>query len=123
MSRSSDLRIRFRPDRAAAIGVSCAPLIYFLPALIAGRVLCPWDGLVQNVPFRVAAAQMVRAGHLPFEIGMLGDKLRDLLEHDDSRVSSDRSDDADRSYFFFAEYLCSNRATRPPVSRIFCLPV
>jgi hypothetical protein len=47
------------------MGVSCAPLIYFLPALIAGRVLCPWDGLLQNVPFRMAAAQMVRAGELP----------------------------------------------------------
>src|SRR3954470_17557441 len=65
MNQSSNLRFRFRPDRAVAIAVSCAPLIYFLPALIAGRVLCPWDGLLQNVPFRVAAAQMIRDGRLP----------------------------------------------------------
>ncbi len=65
MTRLADLRFRFRTDRAAAVAVSFAPLIYFLPALIAGRVLCPWDGLLQNVPFRVAAAQMIRGGHLP----------------------------------------------------------
>src|SRR5947207_11399229 len=65
MIRSSNLRFRFRPDRAAAIAVSCAPVIYFLPALLTGRVLCPDDGLLQNVPFRVVAAQIVRSGHLP----------------------------------------------------------
>jgi hypothetical protein len=65
MIRSSNLRFRFRPDRAAAIAVSCAPLIYFLPALLNGRVLCPDDDLLQNVPFRVAAAQIIRSGHLP----------------------------------------------------------
>lgn len=66
MIRSSNLRFRFRPDRAAAIAVSCAPVIYFLPALITGRVLCPDDDLLQNVPFRVAAAQIIRSGHLPW---------------------------------------------------------
>src|SRR5213595_3622606 len=65
MIRSSNLRFRIRPDRAAAIAVSCAPVIYFLPALLSGRVLCPDDGLLQNVPFRVAAAQIMRSGHLP----------------------------------------------------------
>src|SRR5438034_4639398 len=65
MTRSLDLRIKIRPDRAASLAVCCAPLIYFLPALITGRVLCPDDGLLQNVPFRMAAANIIRAGHLP----------------------------------------------------------
>ena len=39
--------------------------MYFLPALISGLVVSPDDGILQNVPFRVAAAQIVRSGHLP----------------------------------------------------------
>lgn len=65
MTGSSNLRFRIKPDRLAAIAVSLAPVVYFLPPLIQGRVLCPDDGLLQNVPFRVAAAQIIRAGHLP----------------------------------------------------------
>ena len=40
-------------------------MIYFLPAIISGSVLCPDDGILQNVPFRVAAAQIIRSGYLP----------------------------------------------------------
>src|ERR1051325_2686030 len=65
MTGPSNLRLGIKPDRAAAVAVSLAPILYFLPALLQGKVLCPADGLLQNVPFRVAAAQMVRAGHLP----------------------------------------------------------
>ena len=45
--------------------MSLAPLFYFPPALLQRKVLCPDDGLLQNVPFRVAAAQIIRSGHLP----------------------------------------------------------
>jgi hypothetical protein len=41
------------------------PIVYFLPALIRGLVLTPDDGILQNVPFRVAAAEIIRSGHLP----------------------------------------------------------
>src|SRR5256714_4774428 len=57
--------IKFKANYLAAIGVTAAPLVYFLPALLSGRVLCPDDDLLQNVPFRVAAAQIMRSGHLP----------------------------------------------------------
>ncbi|HEX3086047.1 MAG TPA: hypothetical protein VHP99_16055, partial [Pyrinomonadaceae bacterium] len=65
MTGPPNLRLRIKTDRAAAIAVSLAPVLYFLPALLQGKVLCPADGLLQNVPFRMAAAQIVRAGHLP----------------------------------------------------------
>jgi hypothetical protein len=65
MTGPSNLRLGIKPHRAAAVAVSLAPVLYFLPALLQGKVLCPADGLLQNVPFRVAAAQIVRAGHLP----------------------------------------------------------
>ena len=65
MTRSFNFRLRLRSDRAAAFAVTLAPWLYFLPALMQGRVLCPDDGLLQNVPFRVTAAQIIRSGHLP----------------------------------------------------------
>src|SRR5436190_5230311 len=65
MTGPFNLRFRIKPDRAAAVAVSLAPVLYFLPALLQGKVLCPADGFLQNVPFRVAAAQILRAGHLP----------------------------------------------------------
>ncbi len=65
MTGTSNLRLSIKLDRAAAVAVSLAPIIYFLPALLQGKVLCPADGFLQNVPFRVAAAQTIRAGHLP----------------------------------------------------------
>ncbi|MDX6384180.1 MAG: hypothetical protein QOK48_1753 [Blastocatellia bacterium] len=42
-----------------------APIFYFLPALRNHLVLGPDDGMLFNVPLRVAAANMVRSGHLP----------------------------------------------------------
>src|SRR5256885_2857299 len=57
--------IKIKAENAGAIAVTLAPLVYFLPALVTGRVLCPDDGLLQNVPFRVAAAQIMRSGYLP----------------------------------------------------------
>jgi hypothetical protein len=45
--------------------VTLAPIFYFLPALRNHLVLGPDDGMLFNVPLRVAAAQMVRSGHLP----------------------------------------------------------
>ena len=65
MNRSFKVRLPINSDRAAAAAVTLAPLLYFLPALLQGKVLCPDDGLLQNVPFRVTAAQIMRSGHLP----------------------------------------------------------
>src|SRR6266550_1529970 len=65
MVRSINLRFKIRSDKAAAIAVALAPVIYFLPAILRGKVLCPDDGVLQNVPFRVAAAQIMRSGYLP----------------------------------------------------------
>lgn len=52
-------------DRLAALAVSLAPVLYFLPALLAGSVLCPDDGTIFNTPLRVAAAEITRSGSLP----------------------------------------------------------
>src|ERR1051326_6324093 len=65
MTGVNKLRLTIRRDHAATVAVGLMPLIYFLPALMSGRVLCEADGLVQNVPFRVAAAHIVRSGNLP----------------------------------------------------------
>jgi hypothetical protein len=65
MTRSFNPRFRINKDYLAALSVAAAPLIYFLPALLQHKVLCPDDGLLQNVPFRVAAAEVIRSGHLP----------------------------------------------------------
>jgi hypothetical protein len=58
-------RPKINSEFLAAIGVTLAPIAYFLPAILNGLVLAPDDGILQNVPFRVAAAQIVRSGHLP----------------------------------------------------------
>ncbi len=42
-----------------------APIFYFLPALLNHLVLGPDDGMLFNVPLRVAAAQIVWSGYLP----------------------------------------------------------
>lgn len=57
--------MRIKTDQLAALAVTLAPLFYFLPALRNHLVLGPDDGMLFNVPLRVAAAQMVRSGHLP----------------------------------------------------------
>lgn len=58
-------RFRIKSEHAAAIAVVFAPVLYFLPPIYSGRVLCPADGIIQNVPFRVTFAQMIRSGYLP----------------------------------------------------------
>ena len=52
-------------DRLAALAVSLAPVLYFLPAVLSGSVLCPDDGTIFNTPLRVAAADIVLGGSLP----------------------------------------------------------
>ncbi|HYJ05469.1 MAG TPA: YfhO family protein [Chthoniobacterales bacterium] len=52
-------------DGMAAILVTILPLIYFLPAVCGAIVLCPDDGIIQNVPLRVVVADLIRAGHAP----------------------------------------------------------
>jgi hypothetical protein len=57
--------LRLKTDYVAAFAATVAPIFYFLPALRNHQVLGPDDGMLFNVPLRVAAAQIVRAGHLP----------------------------------------------------------
>lgn len=45
--------------------VAIAPLVYFWPALREGRALSPDDGVIFNIPLRVAAANLIRSGNLP----------------------------------------------------------
>lgn len=45
--------------------VSLLPLIYFFPATRGHLVISPDDGVIQNIPLRVAVASVVQAGHLP----------------------------------------------------------
>ena len=58
-------RPRLTPDRAALLAVSLAPLLYFYPAALGLYVLCPDDGILFNLPLRVAAAQITAGGHAP----------------------------------------------------------
>jgi hypothetical protein len=53
------------PDHVAATLVTLLPLVYFFPAVRGRLVISPDDGVIFNVPLRVAAAELVRAGHLP----------------------------------------------------------
>lgn len=52
-------------DGLAALLVTILPLIYFLPAVCGSIVLCPDDGIIQNVPLRVVVADLIHAGHAP----------------------------------------------------------
>lgn len=49
----------------AAIAVSLLPLVYFFPATRGSLVISPDDGVIFNVPLRVAVAEIVRSGCLP----------------------------------------------------------
>ena len=55
----------FSRDHLAAVAVSLAPVLYFLPAVLSGSVLCPDDGTIFNTPLRVAAAHITLGGSLP----------------------------------------------------------
>ncbi|HJQ32328.1 MAG TPA: YfhO family protein [Pyrinomonadaceae bacterium] len=63
--KGSGFAVALNRDRAAALFVSLAPVVYFLPALLAGYVLCPDDGTIFNTPLRVAAANITLAGDAP----------------------------------------------------------
>ena len=65
MIGSFDPRLRIKTGNLAALAVTVAPIIYFLPAILKGDVLCPDDGIIFNTPLRVATAQIVRSGNLP----------------------------------------------------------
>ena len=59
------LNFKITPDRLAAIAVTLLPLIYFFPATRGHLVISPDDGLIFNIPIRVAVANLLHAGHLP----------------------------------------------------------
>src|SRR5262245_55248052 len=65
MVQPSNNRFRIRSDYVAAVAVALAPLLYFLPALREGRALSPDDGVIFNIPLRVAAGNLIRSGQLP----------------------------------------------------------
>src|SRR2546430_2740778 len=54
-----------KPESLAAIFVTIVPFVYFLPAVSGRLVLCPDDGMIQNIPFRVAVANQIHAGSVP----------------------------------------------------------
>jgi hypothetical protein len=61
-----DRQSKITPSCATAIVVSLLPLIYFFPATRGNLVISPDDGLIFNIPIRVAVANLLHAGHLPF---------------------------------------------------------
>ena len=65
MNHSSSLRLRINSDYLAAAAVTLAPLCYFFRAVQGERVISPDDGIIFNIPLRVAAANIMRAGYLP----------------------------------------------------------
>ncbi|HYE13711.1 MAG TPA: hypothetical protein VD968_04635, partial [Pyrinomonadaceae bacterium] len=65
MTRPSRLSLRPTPDSLAAVAVSLAPLLYFLPATRGRLFLSPDDGVIFNIPLRSAAARIAAEGYLP----------------------------------------------------------
>ena len=61
-----DRHSKITPSCATAIVVSLLPLIYFFPATRGNLVISPDDGVIFNVPIRVAVANLLHAGYLPF---------------------------------------------------------
>ena len=63
----TSIRDRLRaPGTIVAIVVTLLPLLYFLPATRGHLIISPDDGVIQNIPFRVAVANQIRAGAVPF---------------------------------------------------------
>jgi hypothetical protein len=60
-----NLRPKITPSCATAIVVSLLPLVYFFPATRGRLIISPDDGVIFNIPLRVAVANMIRGGHLP----------------------------------------------------------
>ncbi|HUS12620.1 MAG TPA: YfhO family protein [Pyrinomonadaceae bacterium] len=65
MNHSSSFRLRINSDYLAAAAVTLAPLCYFFRAVLGQRVISPDDGIIFNIPLRVAAANIIRAGYVP----------------------------------------------------------
>jgi hypothetical protein len=65
MNRSSSFRFRVNSDCLAAAAVTLAPFVYFFRAVLGQRVISPDDGIIFNIPLRVAAANIMRSGYLP----------------------------------------------------------
>jgi hypothetical protein len=65
MTHPFGVRLKLTRDRAAGALVTLAPLVYFFPAVRGALVISPDDGVIQNIPLRVAAAAIVRGGNLP----------------------------------------------------------
>jgi hypothetical protein len=59
------LRSKITPSCATAIVVSLLPLVYFFPATSGSLIISPDDGVIFNIPIRVAVANIIHAGHLP----------------------------------------------------------
>lgn len=57
--------LRITPERAAALLLALAPLVYFFSAARGRLSLCPDDCAVQNLPYRVLVARVILDGHLP----------------------------------------------------------
>ena len=65
MTRPNVPRVRLKTDNVAAFAVTIGPIFYFLPALLNHLKLGPYDGMLFNVPLRVATAQIIWSGHVP----------------------------------------------------------
>jgi hypothetical protein len=65
MTRPSLFNKTNRRDTLAALLVTLLPLLYFFPAVRGRLILAPDDGVLFNVPLRVAVANMIRSGYLP----------------------------------------------------------
>lgn len=65
MIRPYSSRSPLTSDRVAALLVTLAPLVYFFPAVRGRLVISPDDGVIFNIPIRVTAANLIRAGYAP----------------------------------------------------------
>jgi hypothetical protein len=54
-----------QPATIAALVVTLLPLLYFFPATRGQLIISPDDGVIQNIPFRAAVAEQIRAGIAP----------------------------------------------------------
>jgi hypothetical protein len=61
----ADRHSRITPSCATAIVVSLLPLLYFFPATRGNLVISPDEGLIFNIPIRVAVANLLHAGYPP----------------------------------------------------------
>src|SRR5256714_411456 len=62
----TSIRDRLRaPGAIVAIVVTLLPLLYFFPATRGHLIISPDDGVIQNIPFRVAVANQIHAGSVP----------------------------------------------------------